>query len=375
MENTLEAKIEVTNPIEQALMKENVTDKVIKELQQFKKLSIQGIDDKEGYKAANEARIQCKNVRVLAVKICKKGREEAIKIQKDWIAKENEVTAQISEVEDYLKAEQDRVDNEKEAIRLEIERKAAERIQNRVKALFDNGCTYDGVNYSIAETTINDIQLKAMDDNIFEPFLDRVKVEHARELQMKELAEQERLAEIARIEAAKKEEEARIKKEREELEAQQAKFREEQEVIRRENEAAQAKIREQQEAIAREQEKVRKEKEEAERKERERLLAIEQERIAKEREELRIENERLAAIEAENKRVQEQKEREEAERIENERQAALAPDKDKLLAYAEALIKVPVPTMSSEATEKIMTDALGLVAKINTFIVKQTKAL
>lgn len=90
---------------------------------------------------------------------------------------------------------------------------------------------------------------------------------------------------------------------------------------------------------------------------------------------MRIEAEKLAAIELENKRIAGEKQAEEAERIEQERQAALAPDKDKLIAWADLLSKVPTPIMSNEATEKIMVDALGLVAKIQQFISKQTKSL
>jgi len=374
------------NPIDQALVKENITEKVIKELQKFKSLKIKGIEDKEGYKAANEARINCKNIRVLAVKVCKAGREDAIKTQKAWIAKENEVVGQISDVETYLENEQARIDNEKEAIRLAAEKAEAERMQSRVKALFDNGCTYDGVNYSIGETTINDTQLKVMDDNIFEPFLDRVKVEHARELEMKEQAEKERLAEVARIEAEKQAEAERMRKEREELERQQAEFKAQQEAARKEREEAEAKVKAEADRIAKAQaeaqaeinrqaELLRKEKEAAELAEKRRLQVIEDERIAKEKEALRIETERLAAIEAENQRIAKEREEAEAARIEQERQAALAPDKDKLIAYADALAAVPLPAMTSEATDKILTDAVGLVAKIQQFINKQTKAL
>lgn len=165
------------------------------------------------------------------------------------------------------------------------------------------------------------------------------------------------------------------KKELSELEAEQAKFREAQAKIQSENDHIAKEQREKQAEIDRQQKEIQDKKEAAEREERERLLRIEEERLNKEKEALRIEAEKLATIEAENKRIADEKEAQEAARIEQERQAALAPDKDKLIAWSDALSKVAVPAMSNEATEKIMTDALGLVAKIQQFIAKQTKAL
>lgn len=84
--------------IETTLAKHNVTEKVIKKLKEdYLPMTIKGIEDKAGYKAADEARKICKNVRVLASKLCKEGREKAIKEQKDWISAEKSVTGQVSE--------------------------------------------------------------------------------------------------------------------------------------------------------------------------------------------------------------------------------------------------------------------------------------
>lgn len=75
-----------TSPIELALAKENVTAQVIAKLKaDYSGLTIKGLDDKEGFEAVEKARKECKSIRVLATKICKAGREEAVKIQKDWI--------------------------------------------------------------------------------------------------------------------------------------------------------------------------------------------------------------------------------------------------------------------------------------------------
>jgi hypothetical protein len=111
------------NTITTELAKQNVTEMVIADLKKkYLPLKINGIDDKEGYKAVHDARIVCRDHRTLTEKICKKGREDAVKIQKEWIAKEKEVVAQISEVEQHLKKQEDAIDAEKEAIAIRAER-------------------------------------------------------------------------------------------------------------------------------------------------------------------------------------------------------------------------------------------------------------
>lgn len=116
-------KDKAENTITEELAKQNVTEAVIAKLKtDYLPLKIDGIDDKEGYKKVHGARIVCRDYRVLAEKICKAGREDAVKEQKAWIAKEKEVVAQISEVEQYLKKQEDTIDAENEAIKIRAER-------------------------------------------------------------------------------------------------------------------------------------------------------------------------------------------------------------------------------------------------------------
>ena len=85
-----------------ALAQENVTETVIAKLKEYKKLTIIDLDDQEGYAKIVTARKECKRIRNLAEKICKRGREDAIKEQKEWVAKEKEITGQIQDVETCL---------------------------------------------------------------------------------------------------------------------------------------------------------------------------------------------------------------------------------------------------------------------------------
>lgn len=111
------------NIITTELVKSNVTEVVLADLKkQYLPLKINGIDDKEGYTKVHDARIKCRDLRVLTVKICKKGREDAVKIQKDWISKEKEVVEQITVVEAHLQKEESAIDDAKEAIKIRAER-------------------------------------------------------------------------------------------------------------------------------------------------------------------------------------------------------------------------------------------------------------
>jgi len=111
------------NIITTELAKQNVTEAVIAKLKtDYLPLKINGIDDTEGYKKVHDARIVCRDHRTLAERICKAGREDAVKEQKAWIAKEKEVVALISEVEQHLKKQEDAIDDQKEAIKIRAER-------------------------------------------------------------------------------------------------------------------------------------------------------------------------------------------------------------------------------------------------------------
>ncbi len=111
------------NFITTELAKQNVTEAVIAKLKtDYLPLKINGIDDKEGYKKVHDARIVCRDHRTLAEKICKAGREDAIKEQKAWIAKEKEVVAQISEVEQHLKRQEEAIDKIIEDQKIRAER-------------------------------------------------------------------------------------------------------------------------------------------------------------------------------------------------------------------------------------------------------------
>lgn len=106
--------------IETALQSVNITEQVLARIKNdYLTLKIDGIGDKVGFDKVEDARKECKRLRSITKTICETGREDAIKIQKDWIEKQKSVIAEIQIVEDYLTEQSDFIKTEKERILFE----------------------------------------------------------------------------------------------------------------------------------------------------------------------------------------------------------------------------------------------------------------
>ena len=348
-----------TSPIELALAEQNVTAQVIAKLKaDYSGLTINGIDDKEGFEAVEKARKECKAIRILAEKICKSGREEAVKIQKDWIAKEKEVVGQIEEVELALKGESDRIKEEEKAILFKAAQEA--KLPMRKEKLLSIGIT------------VADEELLKLDDanflQLFNEFYETHLEEKAQKLKEDE---DKRQAEIA--EKAKQEKEAKLKihNERKEalkpfwqfipadqssvdfseitpeqyqdiltaafetkdrVEAEQKELEEANKKLAADNEAKAKALKEQQEIAA-------KEKAEADKKQKD----LEKQLADKKAAEEKAKAEEAAKLKAQK---------------EAEKKAAKAPDKEKVKAAIDKLV-FEVPSMSTEEGVeklKVITD-------------------
>jgi len=187
--------IKTVSPIETALAKENVTNQVIQKLKEsYLGLTINGLEDKKGFKAVEDARKECKSIRTLAVRICKKGREDAIQTQKDWIAKEKEVVAEIEVVEGYLESESNKIKELEKKILFEAAQK--EKLHARKEKL------------SLIGFEVEDAELLKIDDNQYDALYNDFYKKHLEEQAEKLRLENERIA-------AQKAEEERIKREEE----------------------------------------------------------------------------------------------------------------------------------------------------------------
>jgi hypothetical protein len=201
--------VPIEEQISQELVKHNVTQAVISGLKEaYGHLKINGIEDKETYLLVKEGRKECKAFRVAAKKICEKGREEAVAIQKAWVAKQKEVTDQIAAIEDPLeeqeKAYEAAVAKEKEDRR----RKQEEQLINRQQVLTGMGALYSDGCFRLGEISFELSVVKESESDIWEEsILPKFKEEY--EKVEAERIEQERI---------KQEREAEMKRQQEELE-------------------------------------------------------------------------------------------------------------------------------------------------------------
>lgn len=191
---------EKVDVIQQELVKHNITEAALLEMEeQYMKLTINGVDDKEGLKLVYEARIRCKNTRVLTSKLCKDLREDAVRIQKEIIGKERDVVSRISTVENYLKEQEDTIEQIKAEAKAKKDREEQERIQYRTMMLFQHGVAFNGEVYSIGEIRITALQVKLLDDFTFEGLFAQVAAEFQIEQTKKVEEERIRLEEEERI--------------------------------------------------------------------------------------------------------------------------------------------------------------------------------
>lgn len=296
----------VVSEIDQALAKENVTEQVIADLKKnYLGLTIAGKEDTQGYEIVKRARIECRDLRNLAIKIAKKGREHSNAVSKAWIEKEKEVVSQISEVEDYLQEQQDIIDNEEKRI-------LEERYEKRKAQLH-------AVEYHGDWTDISTIS-----DEMFNLILSQTTKEY--DAIILQRAEDERI---------KEEEEARLAKQKEDQEAEAIRL----DGIKKEQEEKDRLQREEQDRIDKEKKKLEDEK-------------IAEELRKKHEKELEDEKEkaRLKGIEDEKKRLEDEK-------IAEEQRLRALPDLEKMSNYAQQLKAIPVPVVETAEGRDVLIEA------------------
>ena len=210
--------------IENALVKENITDKVIRQLKEnFGGMALKSLDDKESYLEIKKGRLEVRRIGILVEKVCKKGREDALAIQKKWLNKEKEVLGKIAEVQDPLDAEIKKFEDEIERKENEEKQRREEAFMARQSSLLKYGAEYRNGSYELAELSYEVELIKQADTEMWDEV---ILPKYKRVYEQKEAA---RVAE----ETKRREELERQEKERRELEEKQAAFRKEQEDFER----------------------------------------------------------------------------------------------------------------------------------------------
>lgn len=318
----------------------------------FQGLTVQGIEDKEGFDKLRKARITLKGERVAIKNTAEELRAPAIRWQKAIIEREKQLIAIIEPVEQELHSEEKRIEALKEEARKEREMWEAKQLQDRLDALSAYNFAADWV------------EVKHMTDDQFDTMLAHAKNLHEEELkrQAEQRAEEER---------KRKEEEERMQREREELARQRAEQEaRERELQRQEQERIEAE-RKRQDEIRAEREKLEAERRAIEEEKRKHEEAVRIEQAKKEAaERARIEEQERIKREAEEKA-----ERERRAKVEAERQEALKPDKEKLLALAERLDTIPMPEVSSQQAKGLLTVTAGKLTQLIQHLVAETSRL
>jgi hypothetical protein len=140
-------------------------DEIIKAVEQYKTLEINGVDDKKGYKKVQTAKVALKRVKNMIKKQGLAGRRPALDHQKAVIAMEKEFLALVEPTIELLQGKQNDIDDE-------VTRAYA------MKALPERKAKLAAI-----DVIVDDVILLRMDPNFFLSFLNN---EKAKYLEVKE---------------------------------------------------------------------------------------------------------------------------------------------------------------------------------------------
>ena len=171
------------------------------------------------------------------------GRDEAVKTQKLWIAKEKEVVGQVAEVEDALDAEIKLFDDNIERLANEEKERKESAYINRQATLTKMGATYVDGSFVLGAASFEANLVKGASDEVWESAIIPKFTEEYEKIEVVRIAEQKK----------KDDEAAELKRQQEELAQKQRDFEKQQaELVQQQQAAAQKEA----ERVAAEQAKI-----------------------------------------------------------------------------------------------------------------------
>lgn len=179
----------------------------------YKALEINGIEDKDGYHAVDEARKELKKVRVNIQKTGKEMREQAVAYQKAVITKEKELVELVEPTEKLLEQRQNLIDEEKEkATRKAVLPERVDRLDAiNVIADVDFLLKLDSIEF---ESYFNDKNAEFLKAKEATMLAELAKIQEEKRKLEDERLNQERIAEAQRFAEQKKLEDDRLAEER-----------------------------------------------------------------------------------------------------------------------------------------------------------------
>jgi len=324
--------VEKRNEVQQVL--NHVFNGVSKMREQLDTIVVEDESDKINMKLANTIRLGVRNLRLESEKTFDAKRAE-VQAQMLGYKTEDSLWLKAKQVMQILTKELEETARWKEETKQRYEAEQKELIvQQRMVKIS-----------SIAPDILRS-EYENMSEESFDLFYAGIEKQHNDKIEAERKVEAERIAR----EKAEAEERERMRVENEKLKAERE---------AREKEIAAERAKAEAERKASE-EKARKEREEAEA-----MLKAEREATAK------LETELKAKKDADERAAKEKADKEAAELKAKQladKKAKSAPDKAKLEALAVSIESLQLPTMSSEETEKILSNTKGLLQKVVTYI-------
>lgn len=228
-------EIQTVDYIGQQLQKFNVTDSGIAELKErYMPLVINGLDDKKGYMAVREARLDVKARRVGIEKMRKELTADAVTLQRKVNEEAKRITVKLEEIEAHCQKQENIFEAEKQRIQIEKEKAEQQKYLERHKFMVAHGMTFDVMgyqgNYIESKVTYPTLTIKNMPESEWTNLCEQLvklhseKVAHeiaeyeAQKEEQKKSEEAERMARAAEAEAIRIEKD-QLSKEKAEFEA------------------------------------------------------------------------------------------------------------------------------------------------------------
>lgn len=411
-------------PAEQMIAPLTVFDDYLSRFQDYKKLSINGISDKKGFKDVDEKRKEVKRVKIEARKVGESIEGPIRELLGQVVAKKKSYENSFKEIEDHLDAECEDYTQEVKAEEDRIRQEAEARFNKRLDQINTLGAKWNGhTSYKIGEVAITSQEIRTLNDEQFIKITSLMEEEGIKEREQQRFEEERRAEEkrIADAELAKAKEEAeKARLEKEKMEQELA-------------DALAALEKEKQERVNAEVERVRLEKEAEAEKARQESIAfserrnkelvekypaieydgefysyrgfaigvkeevlfehlnedkwanyldelgnsfkeidkdiIEKQQAEEEKRKAEIKAAEEAAVKAEQERVAKEK-------ADAERQEILKPDKEKLLIAAQKIADFPTKlAFTSEEAKSIHNQLIEKMSSISLWLQKETESL
>jgi multidrug efflux pump subunit AcrA (membrane-fusion protein) len=204
-------------------------------------MSIDGLDDKDGYKAVKEAWGEVRTTRTALQKKGLEIRDDYNKIAKAISGEEKRLLELIKPLEEHLEITFKAIDDLKAAEKKRKEKEEEDKLQTRIRTLTEAGMVFEDGYYQIGGTISLDVaSIRPMKDEQFDRILASVKAKAAELKEQREKTDREanqRQAELDEQKEQQRKQQEGLDRQRKDLEDQQRKLQEQK------DEAAKAIIR------------------------------------------------------------------------------------------------------------------------------------